>query len=430
MLQSSFSETISGADKFQLLLDRHIRLKNSTGNISRLSIKVAGTIDLEKLKAAVESNSFLSEINSLLIEDDLLIIPRWKKGEKLNHVDVEELKSFDAVFRKDIKVNSEKLLHIGVVYEQETTIVIISAHHVIADFRGIQDIAKIISGTIQGTIADTFIKEENPYSFIEQLKQTLKATTFVFKKSPNKLAKLKFSKGDGENGISILRFTENETKEIEENAVTNGARLSRSAFYLAAVATALKQSIFSKKGEIFFLPVPQNQRPRGNEQVALGNQLSFLFYTIPFSELKNLREATAFITSQMLEQIKMQMPKSYSQLLESFRFLPLPVYDFFFKLPTLGAVCSFLFSDVGETLPDMKTFLGYEVLETLNFAPNPTPPGFTIVFMKDRGALKITMTYDRNAVTGAEITKFETLLKTSLRGNLSADRQINDKAIS
>ena len=63
----------------------------------------------------------------------------------------------------------------------------------------------------------------------------------------------------------------------------------------------------------------------------------------------------------------------------------------------------------------MKTFMEKEVVEILNFPPAPSPPGFTIVFMKDKGALKIVTAFNREAITISEITKFETTLKTSLR---------------
>jgi hypothetical protein len=83
-------------------------------------------------------------------------------------------------------------------------------------------------------------------------------------------------------------------------------------------------------------------------------------------------------------------------------------------MPTKGAVCSFLFSDVGETLPDMKTFMGKEIVEVLNFPPNPSPPHLTFVMMKHAGCLKLIMTYNSKAISEEEITKFEAALRALL----------------
>jgi hypothetical protein len=398
MSEAVYSHKISGADKFQLLLDRHIRLNQSSGNVIQLSIEVKGRIELEELNRIVNANTFLTQLNSLHLANEILSIPKWKNGEKQNPVIVSDKPI-------DLTINSGKLLHIALVQGVTNSTIIISAHHLLADNVGIQQLARFIGGSIKQPLLPFAEEEKDTTPFIQQLIHTLKATLLVFKKTPKRMAKLVAA--EVETKTKIIDFDEDQTKAIEESAATNGARLSRSAFYLAAVSMALEQTIFTGKGDSFFLPVPQNQRLRGNEQVAMGNHLSFLFYTIPFDKLNTLSEATAFITAQLVEQIKDQSPKSYSYLLKTFRFLPLWLYDLFFKMPTKGAVCSFLFSDVGETLPDMKTFMGKEIVEVLNFPPNPSPPHLTFVMMKHAGTLKLIMTYNSKAISEDEISKFE-----------------------
>ncbi len=407
MSATDFSYKISGADKFQLLLDRHIRLRGYIGNVISLGIEVKGRINADELRKVVNENTFLTQINSLKIEEGFLRIPRWKAQANQKPVKIIEHPSEqDAVdIKPDIKVNSGNLLHLDLLQNKSNSTLIISAHHVLADNMGIQAIAKIIAGNIQPAFTP-FTKEENEaVSIVRQLVYTLKATRLVFNKTPKKLAKLLL--GETETGSHIIRFTQEETKQIEQNAVKNGARISKSAFYLAATSMALQQTVFAKTSDSFFIPVPQNQRLRGNEQTVLGNHLSFLFYTIPFNKLTNLTEATEFINEQMMQQVRDKSPKSYSYLLKTFRFLPLSVYDFFFKLPTKGAVCSFLFSDVGETLSGMKTFMGKEITEVLNYPPNPCPPHITFVVMKHTGALKIITAYNPGVISSYEITRFE-----------------------
>lgn len=404
-MESGFSHKISGADKFQLLLDRHIRLNQPTGNIIQLSIEVKGKIEFEELRSIVNGNTFFAQLNSLQLVDGILSIPKWKNGEKQNQVSLSDKPI-------DLTINSGKLLHIALIQNTTNSTIIISAHHAIADNMGIQHLAKLIDGTIKPPLLPFAEEVKDTTTFIQQLVHTLKATLLVFRKTPKRMAKLVAD--EVKTNTNIIDFDEEETQQIEENAAKNGARLSRSAFYLAAVSMALKQTIFVGNGDSFFLPVPQNQRLRGNDQVAMGNHISFLFYTIPFNKLNNLSEATAFITAQMVEQIKNQSPKSYSYLLKTFRFLPLWLYDFFFKMPTKGAVCSFLFSDVGETLPGMKTFMGKEIVEVLNLPPNPSPPHITFVMMKHAGRLKLIMTYNSKAISEDEKSKFGAALRTLL----------------
>ncbi len=404
-MEAALSHKISGADKFQLLLDRHIRLNQPTGNIIQLSIEVKGRIELEELRKVVNANSFLTQLNSLQVTDNTLSIPRWINGEEQYPVSLTEFPY------KSAKV-SEGLIDIALFQDVTNTKVLILVHHVLADNMGIQQIARLIDGTIKPPLLPLTEGVKDTTPLIQQLVHTLKATLLVFRKTPKHMAKLVAA--EVVTKTFILDFDDKQTILIEENAAKNGARLSRSAFYLAAVSMALKQTIFAGNGDSFFLPVPQNQRLRGNDQLAMGNHLSFLFYNIPFNKLNNLSEATAFITAQMVEQIKDQSPKSYSYLLKTFRFLPLWLYDFFFKMPTKGAVCSFLFSDVGETLPDMKTFMGKEIVEVLNLPPNPCPPHITFVMMKHAGTLKLIMTYNSKAISEDEISKFEIALDTLL----------------
>lgn len=404
-MKTTFTHKISGADKFQLLLNRHILRNQSTGNIIQLNIEVKGKIELEELQKIVRSNSFLTQLNSLQLTDGSFSIPHWINGEEQNPVSVTE-------FPDNSYSNRKCLIRIELFQDEPNSEVFIIVHHVLADNIGIQQIAGLIDGTVKPPLLPFAEEVKDTTPFIQQLVHTLKATLLVFKKTPRSIAKLVAS--EVETTFNVTDFDEEETKQIEENAAKNGARLSRSAFYLAAVSMALKQTIFAGKGENFFLPVPQNQRLRGNEQVAMGNHISFLFYTIPFNKLNNLTEATAFITAQMVQQIKDQSPKSYSYLLKTFRFLPLWLYDIFFKMPTGGAVCSFLFSDVGETLPDMKTFMGKEIVEVLNLPPNPSPPHLTFVMMKHAGSLKLIMTYNSKAISEAEVSKFEAALRALL----------------
>jgi len=407
MSATGFSYKISGADKFQFLLDTHIRRNQRSGNIIKLSIEVNGNIDVSELRRMVTTNEFLTQINSIDIEEGFLKIPRWKNGTILTPVKITEHIETDEgiVFTKE---DSPNTLLIDLIHAQGNSVLLISIHHAIADNIGIQNIARVIAGTIKPEGPPFADEEKETISFAQQLIHTLKATRLVFKKTPKRMAKLVAT--EAATGISTLDFDEEETRDIEENVVKNEARLSRSSFYLAATAMALKQTIFADKGDSFFLPVPQNKRLRGDGKVTMGNHLSFLFYNIPFSKLNNLREATAFITEQMVQQLKEQSPRSYSYLLKTFRFLPLPVYDFFFKLPTKGAVCSFLFSDVGETLPEMKTFMGKEIVEVLNYPPNPCPPHITFVVMKHAGTLKIITSYNSKAINSDEITMFEDAL--------------------
>jgi len=422
MIQSGYSQKLSGADKFQLLLDWQIRSSLSKhagkdsreGNVIRMSIEVNGKIELNSLQQVIDL-PFLTQINSLQIKTGFLQSPAWNYNRLSNPVEITEHhvneNSFipDEVFKRDITISSGKLIHIDLVQGKTNSILVFSAHHALADNQGIQSLIKTIGGSLKPGDTPFSVEPDNGLTFVQQLLHVLKATLLIFRKSPLRLAKLPQT-GISKTAFSVLRFSKDQTEKIESLAVKNGARLSKSVFYLAATTKAMRETFFAAERKSFLVVAPQNQRLRGTKNMALGNRISFLFYNIPFKELDKTDNATAFISKQMMEQAKQEMPKSYSHFMSAVRFLPLPVYNFFYKLPTLGAVSSFLFSDVGDTLQGMETFMGKEILEVLNFPPNACPPGLIIVFMKHGGAYKVITTYNSKAISKEEISKFETAL--------------------
>lgn len=407
-MKPAFYHKISGADKFQLLLDRHIKSNNKEGNLISLYIEVKGKINIDDFKKSIAENKLLTQINSLEIEGGFLKIPRWKNGLNQVPVNINVVNHNEPV----LPLTDIKVIGIQLQQHEENSAVMISIPHVITDNIGLQTMAKIIDGCIDHDGLLFAEEEKEKTTVVQQLIHTWKATVLVFKKTPKLMAKLVAQ--EVETGLYVSEFDEQETAHIEQCAIKAGAVLSRSAFYLACISTALRFTIFENKGSSFFVPVPQNQRLRGNKQITIGNHLSFLFYTIPFNKLGDTKETTAFITEQMIEQVKKQSPKSYSYLLKTFRLLPLWLYNLFFKMPTKGAVCSFLFSDVGETLADIKTFMGKEIIDVVNLPSNPCPPHLTFVLMKHAEKLKVIAKYNKKAISTNELAGFNATLKKIL----------------
>ena len=97
--------------------------------------------------------------------------------------------------------------------------------------------------------------------------------------------------------------------QIEENAKMNGANFGPSSFFLAATSIAVNQyrSRENLPTEDFWIPVPQNNRKKGERWPILGNHISLLFYRLNKNKFTSIKDLTQSIVDQMIEQIVRQI---------------------------------------------------------------------------------------------------------------------------
>ena len=294
--------------------------------------------------------------------------------------------------------------------------IVLSAHHALIDHKGMLNFMRMLNGKFDNK---DFLPELNAQaSFLKKLKDTWWSTLFMFKSTPRRLAKLhlRSTKPNLQTNFKTISFSPEQTLAIDKLGISHGARLGRSVFYLAAAIRSVYKVLHKhqKKEVVYWIPVPLNQRPLGASGSVLSNHLSFLFFRIPSVHLDSIEETIAILNDQMKQQIKDQVPKRYSNLMNFFKRVPLNLYLEMVKLPTRGAISSFSFSDLGESRDWIDEVLGIEVKDMHNYPPVPCPPGLTFAFMKYNGALRIIMGYVKGAISDFEMDELEEYLKQDL----------------
>ncbi len=84
---------LSGADNFQILLDRHMRKRSRVGNVVRLSLELDPSADLQALAAGIAVNRNFQLAVSLRMKRATLVMPRWESRsgvDAVENVDVHE----------------------------------------------------------------------------------------------------------------------------------------------------------------------------------------------------------------------------------------------------------------------------------------------------------------------------------------------------
>ena len=253
--------------------------------------------------------------------------------------------------------------------------------------------------------------------FLKKLKKFNAARHFLMD-GDNKVATLLNRKEEPnlKTKYHIIDFDEAETEKIGENAIASGARFGNGPFYLAAAARSVNAILIMRgtHGKTVWVPAPQDQRMRGKQGALLTNQISFMFYRIPYAELDSLKRSVKAVSDQMISQVRTRMPESYSVMMSAFRLMPLGVYNFFMRLPTKGAVTTFSFSDIGPSLSGFDSFMGHRINDVYHYPPNPVPPGFTIVFMRYNNRLRVVVGSTSQSMNPDELAKFEKLLRLDL----------------
>lgn len=416
---------LSGADYFNLLVERNLQKLGYRGNVVHMAIDLDSPLTVDEVKQRLVQRKVFAALNAIQLKRGApFSMPTWERGEALHEVPVRAFSDTGGIIPEellDIELQPEsgKLFHIGLVrLHSGNTRLVFSAHHAIIDNRGVQMLLRVLeSGDGPQNMEGFFPEKRVRERFSERFRQ-FNASRHFLMDADNKVASLLSDKVQPnlKSRYGLIDFTAEETRAIDENALRSGARFGNGPLYLAASARSVNGILIMRgePGKTIWVPAPQNQRMRGKQGALLSNQFSFMFYRIPYRQLDSLKECVRAITEQMVDQVRTRMPESYATMMNIFRRMPLRIYNVFMKWPTRGVVTTFSFSDVGQSLQDLDRFMGRQIEDVFHFPPNPVPPGFTIVFMRFNNRLRAVVGSTSQSMSPTELAKFEQMLRLDL----------------
>lgn len=416
---------LSGADYFNLLVERNLQKLGYRGNLVHMAIDLDGELSEERLKDRLRKREIFGWLNAITLKRGYPFqMPSWERGHERKPVDVTVLDESEDVMPEslldiDLQPEAGKLFHIGLVkLKNGNTRLVFSAHHAIIDNRGVQMLVRLLDvGEGPEDMTEFFPEKRVKNHFLKKLKQFNDSRHFLMN-ADKKVATLLTEKArpNLKTKYRIINFSEEDTQQIDENSLHYGARFGNGPFFMAAAARSVNGILIQRgtHGKTMWVPAPQNQRMRGKGGALLSNQISFMFYRIPHKDLDTLRQSVKSVHEQMVDQVRTRMPESYATMMNIFRRMPLRIYNLFMKWPTKGVVTSFSFSDIGPSLQHFDTFMGLKINDVFHYPPNPVPPGFTVVFMRYNNKLKVIVGSTEQSMTPKELEKFESLLRLDL----------------
>jgi hypothetical protein len=421
---------LTEGDCFMFALEKkHMHQDGASNNTCRYMLKVVGQVDHEEFKIKVNENRDITWLAALVPEKKSpLSIPKWRATGTSVEVPVRIHNSDDflpsSILGRKILIDQPPLLEFDIIYRSDgNSTIVFSWHHLVMDGHGAILLLKQIADDLTATSTNLYDRGKPQLFGLKSFWQATRAKFFVDRVSKKPLSGIMDlqRKAGQKQVVKILRFTKEETANIDKLAPGLGARFGRSPFYLACAARCVS-SLLQKKGKTihdFWIPVPRNQRRKGAKGPVLGNHLAFMFYRIKSNELKSLSASVAAIDRQTRDQIRIGMTRAYDILIRYLRRTPLPLYYFWIKGPKGGALSSFLFT-VAADHPDALThFAGHRVVDAISIPSNIYPPGLTFAFMHFHGCLQLMILYFEGMITDPELADFERQLRHELTTGLS-----------
>ncbi len=403
---------------------RHIRKTGLSNNTCRYLLELEGTIDIDSFRKKINSHEDLRWLASVSPEKDHpFSIPSWRRHSETFDIPVGEYHTDELIpevmINQRITSHEPPFLRFDLIHRSNgNSALVFSWHHLLMDGYGAVLLLRQLASIGSWPSLQLIDEKEKTNLRWAQLANATRAKFFVDRISHKPLSTIAPEKisSKGYQKIRLIKFTPEETKNIDAVGPTLGAQFGRSPLYLACTSRSVNK-LLQDRGQHthdFWIPVPRDQRKKGAQGPLLGNHLSFLFYRLKKNILNSLPDTVKSINQQMVSHIKSRIYEDYDILMNYLRRTPSPLYYFWIKGPQGGSLASFLFTVSADHPDDFATFAGCQVKDSWSFPSNIYPPGLTFAFMRYRDCLHVMILYFDDVLTTAELDKLERRLKHEL----------------
>lgn len=410
---------MTGADRFQLILDENGRKKSGIGNVLRTHIITKGHLPENEIKERFLKNEGIKFLlNTSLSKKWNSPITKWKNKEILNASELISFYHSDDInillndfLKRDCNIKTGTALSLDIVYESnQKTHFIFSVNHTLIDYAGFEMLLRSFSsGQNEYELNEKINKR---YSFSRNIINTIKATAFVAARSGWNIQCLK--KTMAKPVLAFHSIEISKTKLKNTNRKVNGIPL-----YLASTIFAWsRQKNYQEMKDLpLFIPTPVERRFGKSKNALRSNYLSFLFFRIDKIDITDIQNLSEKILKQLILQAKLNIPDKFQSLLDVFAYLPDSIYKAFINLPSKGKSSTFAFSSLPISFLQSGDFCGQSVENYTYYPPFLSPPGINIVFMEMKEGLKIITSFDVNRISKEEVTLLLAEIKNSLAEN-------------
>ena len=420
---------LSGADCFHLVLDKHAQKHGAGGNVMRQVFYFNKSVPAETINVILKGSPIIHWLcNIKLVSGKLFRVPHWKYTHSSNEIILlehevdEDNKVPEFILDRDIPLGADRFIEADLLhYRSGACAFVLSWNHVLMDAKGTRllfDHLNRLSENKDIHAAHFFPATEKKTGLITHIRNMYKVKSFIQQSSGAPVSSIGKKHHRIDAGLSryiTFRFNSTETNKINNNAIQAGSRFGPSLFFIACCSQVIHlfNSSKQKKGDTW-LPVPYDGRLKGGSGPLVSNSVSFIFYRLRPDEMNSPGKAVKSLAAQMTEQIKDGMPQKYSMFLDMMRYVPLWLYYLLISRTGEGTFASFLYTSTGENFNDLDSFFGEPVRDLALIPALTFPPGFTFVFLKHAGELKVEIAYSPDVIGNNDLLLIEEHLRKLL----------------
>lgn len=420
---------LSGADCFHLVLDKHAQKHGAGGNVMRKVFYFSRSLSFEKIEDLLKRSPVIYWLCNIKLREGMIFQkPSWQytdMGREIifrQHHSATENEIPAEILARDITIKSERFIEADLVtYPSGACAFVLSWNHILLDAKGTTLLFEHLNQLSENKSQNFelfFPGPEKKTGIITYIRNMYKVKHFVQHSARPpvfSVAEKKMKSEEGVTAVKVISFNSEETKKINNNAFKTGSRFGPT-LYLIACCSHVINSLGKQKNKSgdFWLPVPYDGRLKGANGPLISNCVSFLFYRIPQAELNTIGQTVKYLSAQMMNQIKADIPKRYTMFLNMMRHLPLWLYYFLVSKTGKGVFASFLYTSTGDNFNNLRSLFG-EPIKDINMIPALTfPPGLTFVFLKHDNELSVNIAYSPDIVNYDELHYIEEKIKQTL----------------
>lgn len=193
----------------------------------------------------------------------------------------------------------------------------------------------------------------------------------------------------------LIRFSEQETKTIYDNAYRTAGYLMETPYLLSVIMQAMDGLFMSRKAEegSYLAAATIDMRTGGDiKQELFFNHVSYLFFQAQRDLVNNRKELANSIKLQMYDQIKTGVPRDIMEASHLTRIAPLSFFKKIIDGPLKGKIATFIFSHVSKN-PLSPELMGAKIEDVFHMPRVPVPPGLGFFSNYFNGRLNMVISY-------------------------------------
>lgn len=207
----------------------------------------------------------------------------------------------------------------------------------------------------------------------------------------------------------LIRFNEQETQAIYDNAYRTAGYLMEMPYLLSVIMQAVDGLFEERKAEQgnYMAAVSIDMRRGGDiKEELFFNHVSYLFFQAARGIVKNRKELVNSIKTQMYDQVKAGIPRDIMEASHLTRIAPLALFKKVINGPFKGKINTFILSHVSKNQLSPE-LMGAKIEDVFHMPRVPVPPGLGFFSNYFNGRLNLVISYLDGLMSDDEVDVLE-----------------------